>query len=230
MSSRRLAVFAATAVLALAAAPSARAQGDVPIGSAECWGLTDCVSVVSPWVEAADSTTLTTPTYNWSLTCPRSRSWAAGIDGSLRGRDPLIPGLAFWSTLRNSSQGQAMMALGVGAASTFQMRIGCVPASQPPAAALAVTRVRAGLRRKERRLRPNRTARHSHSCRRGERAVAHGFGVGFLTERPPSVRELRDVSVSGRRRGRSLRVRVETGPRAGDDEQLRVQLSLLCRG
>jgi hypothetical protein len=78
------------------------------------------------------------------------------------------------------------------------------------------------------RPRPSRTVRSSHRCRRGERLVRGLAGVRFHRERPPTARELRDVTMTHRRRGRRVHARVRTGLTVGDRERVTRQILAIC--
>jgi hypothetical protein len=52
--------------------------------------------------------------------------------------------------------------------------------------------------------------------------------VLFHRRRPPTARELRDVSVTHRRLGRRVRASVRTGPTVGDRERVTLQILAVC--
>jgi hypothetical protein len=52
--------------------------------------------------------------------------------------------------------------------------------------------------------------------------------VRFHRERPPTARELRDVTVTHRTRGRRVHARVRTGPTVGDHERVTLQILAIC--
>jgi hypothetical protein len=52
--------------------------------------------------------------------------------------------------------------------------------------------------------------------------------VRFHRERPPTARELRDVTMTHRRRGRRVHARVRTGPTVGDRERVTLQILAIC--
>jgi hypothetical protein len=70
----------------------------------------------------------------------------------------------------------------------------------------------------------------SHRCKRGERLVRGLASVHFHRERAPSARELRDVEITHRTKGRRVIARVRTGERVGDRERVTVHLIAVCSG
>jgi hypothetical protein len=114
----------------------------------------------------------------------------------------------------------------------FRPHVGCIPQPRSQAAQQTVTTAQAGatsvVRTRTTRLRPSRTVRGSHRCRRGERLVRGLAGVRFHRERPPTARELRDMTVTHRRRGRRVHARGRTGPTVGDHERVTLQVLAVC--
>jgi hypothetical protein len=232
---------AASALVALVAAvlavmaPSAAAQ------TRECFLLTQCTSVAGPWVVFSPLGQKPIPA-GTSVACPDSDrlQLPVGSDYELDGpggptsfldvevtRFMPGPGVGlitgsvayFWAISLSDSSG------------AFRPHVGCIPQPKGQAAPQAAT-AQAGatsvVRTRTTRLRPSRTLRSSHRCRRGERLV-HGLaGVRFHRERPPTARELRDVAVTHRTSGRRVHARVRTGPTVGDHERVTLQILAIC--
>jgi hypothetical protein len=77
------------------------------------------------------------------------------------------------------------------------------------------------------RLRPSRTVRSGHRCRRGERLVRGLTGVRFHRERLPTAIELRHVTMTHRTPGRRVHARAH-GPTVGDRERVTLQILAIC--
>jgi hypothetical protein len=233
----RRAVRAASASVAVVAAvlavmaPSAAAQ------TRECFLLTQCTSVAGPWVVISPLGEKPIPA-GTSVACPDSDrvQLPVGSDYELTGAAQPFPDVTrfmpgpgvglitgsvayFWAISLSDSNG------------AFRPHVGCIP--QPRSqAALQTATAEAGatsvVRTRTTRLRPSRTVRGSHRCRRGERLVRGLAGVRFHRERPPTARELRDVTVTHRTRGRRVHARVRTGPTVGDHERVTLQILAVC--
>jgi hypothetical protein len=78
------------------------------------------------------------------------------------------------------------------------------------------------------RIRPGADVRVRLACRRGERLMRSGSGVGFFTRRPPSDRVVAALAHRHRRTGRITRT-VATGPAGvGDDERVELHVVVQC--
>jgi hypothetical protein len=112
-------------------------------------------------------------------------------------------------------------------AGSYRPHVGCIPESSGQAAMQTAT-ADAGasglVRTREVRLRPSRTVTSSHRCREGERLVRGVAGVLFHRRRPPTARELRDVTVSHRTVDR----RVRAGATVADHERVTLQILAVC--
>ena len=84
-------------------------------------------------------------------------------------------------------------------------------------------------RPREVRLQPSRAATYSFGCRHGERLVRGFSGLLFDQSRPPSARQLREVSATERRVGQGLRVGVRTGRNVGTHDRVKLQITAICR-
>ena len=84
------------------------------------------------------------------------------------------------------------------------------------------------VRTRELRLRPSRTLTASHRCRAGERLARGLAGVLFHRRRPPTTRELNDVSLTHHKVGRRIRAGVRTGASVGDHERVTLQILAVC--
>lgn len=226
-----LVIGPAATVLAVAAPTSAAA-------TRECFLLTHCTSVVGPWVviPAADPTPIAAGTL---LNCPDSDpiQLAVGSDyeqsGGAGGRPPyvtrLMPGPGI-GLIRGASAYFFAVSL-TDVASSFRPHLGCIPQPGGQAALRAPTRRRrsAVIRIREVRVHPTHTVAVSHRCRAGERLIRGFAAVLFHRRRPPTARELSDVTVSHRRVGQRVRARVSTGPTVGDHERVTLQVLAVCR-
>jgi hypothetical protein len=238
---RRCAVRAASASVAVVAAvlavmaPSAAAQ------TRECFLLTQCTSVAGPWVvfspmgqrpipagttvDCPDSDPLQLPVgSDYELDGPGGPSSFIDVEVTRFMPGPgvgLITGSVayFWAVSLSSSSG------------AFRPHVGCIPSPRSQAArqtAAAQAGATSVVRTRTTRLRPSRTVRRSHRCRRGERLVRGLAGVRFHRQRPPTARELRDVTVTHRTGGRRVRAHVRTGPTVGDHERVTLQILAVC--
>jgi hypothetical protein len=239
---RRRLVRAASALVAVVlgalvvAAPSGAA-------TRECLLLPQCTSVAGPWVVFSPFGQIPIPA-GTSVACPDkgdTMQLPVGSDYELDG--PNGPGGSFI----NVNVTRFMPGPGVGLitgsvayfwalslssdSGAFRPHVGCIPrpsaqaASQTATAAAGPTHV---VRTRTTRLRPSRTVRASHRCRRGERLVRGFAGVRFHRERPPTARELRDVTMTHRLRARRVNARVRTGPTVGDHERVKLQILAIC--
>ena len=111
-------------------------------------------------------------------------------------------------------------------AGSFRPPVGCIP---EPQGAAALQRGPGIIRTREVRLRPSRAVARSLRCRGGERLTRGVAGVLLHRRRPPTARELQDVTVTHRRVGRRVRARVSTGPTVGDRERVTLQILAVCR-
>jgi hypothetical protein len=202
-----------------------------------CFLLTQRTPVVGPWVvaPAADPTPIPAGV---TVSCPDSDSvqLAVGSDYQLSGggaRPPDVtrfmpgPGIglitggnAFFFAINWST-----------ASASFRPHVGCIPQAtgQPaPQAATADAGRSEFVRTREVPLRPSRTVISSHRGRGGERLVRGFAGVLFHRRRPPTARELRDVTVAHRTLGQRVRARVRTGATVGDHERVTLQILAVC--
>jgi hypothetical protein len=199
-------------------------------GEVECQGIDNCTTVKGPWVAVQGKTQPDQFQAFWTGVCP-APDLSAGSDWASSTPFGLEVYLlqASRSPIYGEDNSEIFVAENNNAqARSFQPLLGCVPdAAAPPRAAGAVRLAR---RISSHRLEARSRAAFMHRCRRGERVMSSGSAVGFFEERPPSARDLLGLSVRHRERGRGARVEVETGPRAGDDERVQLQVSLICRG
>jgi hypothetical protein len=212
-----------------------------PSGAAtrECLLLTQCTSVAGPWVVFSPLGQIPIPA-GTSVFCPDGQL-PVGSDYELDG--PNGPGGSFI----NVNVTRFMPGPGVGLitgsvayfwavslstdSGAFRPHVGCIP--QPKArAALQAATAQAGprtvVRTRVMRLHVSRTVASSHHCQAGERLVRGLAGVRFHRERPPTARELRDVTVSHRIDGHRVRAHVRTGPTVGDHERVTLQIIAIC--
>jgi hypothetical protein len=228
---------AVVAALLAVMAPSAVAQ------THECLLLTNCTSVAGPWVVFSPLGPKPIPA-GTSLACPDrgGLQLPVGSDYELDGPGPDPSSLdvvvtrfmvAPWVGLITDNVAlfwaESQEANSSGA---FRPHVGCIPQPKGQAAQQIATTAQAGatsvVRTRTTRLRPSRTVRGSHHCRRGERLVRGFAGVRFHRERPPTARELRDVTMTHRTRGRRVHARVRTGPTVGDHERVTLQILAVC--
>jgi hypothetical protein len=197
----------------------------------ECEDIANCTSVPNtPWVAVAPKQEPDDYGATWTVNCPAG-SQAVGSDWNAAGNQNNLSVYV--------QQGSGVLVYGLLPSEyflavnhtprkvSFQPLVGCQPINAASAGAAGFGGV---VRRVvSHRLRPSRIATFTHSCRAGERLVHSGSGVGFFQRRPPSRRELRDVTVSREQGRRLIAVRVKTGPRVGDDERVRLQIHATCR-
>jgi hypothetical protein len=203
----------------------------------ECFLLTQCTPVVGPWVVIPAAHPVPVPA-GATVSCPEDDSFqlAVGSDYELSGGGGGPPpdvnrflagpgaglisgGNAFFFAVTFS-----------GVSASFRPHVGCIPEPRQaaqPGAAVEERRSRV-VRTRELRLRPSRAITSSHRCRRGERLTRGLAGVLFHRRRPPTARELRDVTVTHRRLGQRVRASVRTGPTVGDRERVTLQIVAVC--
>jgi hypothetical protein len=242
LSLQAAAVVACCMAAALVAAPAASAK-------VECQGVANCTTVAGPWVAVTKPTDPTDYGAMWTGFCP-TESMVAGTDWAVP--DPTHAGYLDVYIEQASGapiygiNGLSFIALNRTAKPlTFQPLIGCQPFDSAAARASTAGRSRSKTvgctltdprcAREQRvavhDLRPGRVFTFTHRCRKGERLVRGGSGVGFFEKRPPSRRELAEVEVSRReRRGARGRmtVRIRTGAHVGDDERVQAQVHTFC--
>jgi hypothetical protein len=224
-------VAVVAAVLAVMA-PSAAAQQ-----TRECLLLVQCTSVAGPWVVFSPLGPKPLPA-GTTVACP-DNELPVGSDYELDGPGApwqevavtrFMPGAGVGLITDNTAFFWAI-ALSPNSSGAFRPHLGCIPWPKGQAAAqtaMAQAGATSVVRTRTTRLRPSRTVRRSHRCRRGERLVRGLSGVRFHRERPPTARELRDVTVTHRTRGRRVHARVRTGPTVGDHERVTLQVFAIC--
>lgn len=234
---RRRNASAAWLPVCLAAALFAVAVPSSAAAARECFLLTQCTSVVGPWVVIPPADPIAVPA-GVTVSCPDDDSLllAVGSDYELSGGaggpppdvNRFLPGPGVGLITGGNAIFFAVSLTDISA--SFRPHVGCIPqprqaAQRGPAGQQGRSRV---VRTRELRLRPSRAVTRSHRCRRGERLTRGLAGVLFHRRRPPTARELRDVSVTHRRRGRRVRARVRTGPTVGDRERVTLQILAVC--
>jgi hypothetical protein len=214
-------------------APSAGAQ------TRECFLLTQCTSVAGPWVVVSPLGEKPIPA-GTSVACPDSDipQLPVGSDYEFTGAAQPFPDVTRFmpgpgvGLITGSVAYFWAISLSADSSGAFRPHVGCIPQPRSQAARQTATTAQAGattvVRTRTTRLRPSRTVRGSHRCRRGERLVRGLAGVRFHRERPPTARELRDVTVTHRTRGRRVHARVRTGPTVGDHERVTLQILAVC--
>jgi hypothetical protein len=218
------------AALLAVAVPSSAAE------TRECFLLTQCTSVVGPWVVIPPADPRPVPA-GVTVSCPDDDSLllAVGSDYELSGGaggpppdvNRFIPGPGAGLISGGNAFFFAVTFTDISA--SFRPRVGCIP--QPRQAVqrgAAGEQGRSRVRTREVRLRPSRAITSSHRCRSGERLTRGLAGVLFHRRRPPTARELRDVTVTHRRLGRRVRASVHTGPTVGDRERVTLQILAVC--
>jgi uncharacterized Zn-binding protein involved in type VI secretion len=164
-----------------------------------------------------------------SLSCPSSNQFqlAVGSDYELTGGGPLT----YVSRLITAGAGMingsaaAFFVVNFGTKSgAFRPHIGCVPLDGTQAVQSSrVNRIR------EVRLHRSQAASYSDSCRHGERLVRGFAGVLFEQRRPPTLRQLGEVTFTDRRVGQGIRVSVRTGRGVGSHQRVELQITAICR-
>jgi hypothetical protein len=219
------------AALLAALAPSSAAA------TRECFLLTQCTSVVGPWVVIPPADPRPVPA-GVTVSCPDDDSLqlAVGSDYQLSGSgggpppdvNRFLPGPGVGLITGGNAFFFAVTLTDISA--SFRPHVGCIP--QPRQAAQqgeAVEQGRPGVvLTREVRLRPSRAITRSRRCRSGERLTRGLAGVLFHRRRPPTARELRDVNVTHRRLGQRVRARVRTGPTVGNRERVTLQILAVC--
>jgi hypothetical protein len=227
----RRVVRAASALVVLVTAALAVA---VPSSAAtrECFLLTQCTPVVGPWVVIPAATRTPIPA-GVTVSCPDSDSLqlAVGSDYELSGGGALpydvtryMPGPGIGLITGGSAAFFAITFSDTPA--SFRPHVGCIPEPRGQAARQASTTH--SVRTRDVRLGPSRTVTGSHRCRGGERLVRGVAGVLFDRRRPPTARELREVTVTHRTGVQRVRARVRTGPTVGDRERVTLQILAVC--
>ena len=199
--------------------------------------LTQCTSVGGPWVVIPPANPLPVPA-GVTVSCPDDDDLllAVGSDYELSGGgggpppdvNRFMPGPGVGLITGGNAFFFAVTLTDVAA--SFRPHVGCIPQPRqaaPQGAAVAQRRSRV-VRTRELRLRPSRTVTTSHRCRRGERLRRGLAGVLFHRRRPPTARELGNVTVTHRRLGRRVRASVRTGPAVGDRERVTLQIVAVC--
>jgi hypothetical protein len=234
-SSAAAAVAVVAAVFAVMA-PSATAQ------TRECFLLANCTSVAGPWVVFSPLGKMPIPA-GTSVACPEGDRMQLPVGSDYELDGPAGPGGSFI----NVNVTRFMPGPGVGLingsvayfwavslstdSGAFRPHVGCIPRPSGQAAspsAAAQSRPTTVVRTRTTRVRPSRTTNSSHRCRRGERLVRGFAGVRFHTERPPTARELQDVTVTHIMRGRRVHASVRTGTTVGDRERVTLQVLAIC--
>jgi hypothetical protein len=77
-------------------------------------------------------------------------------------------------------------------------------------------------------IHPSRVATELHWCRAGERLINPRVSLQWYTKKPPSVREMRELTEKQWVKGNTLYARVSSGPHVGDNETVKVQLHADC--
>ena len=230
--------FARTAWLPLClfVALAAVAVPNAGAATRECFLLTQCTSVVGPWVVIPAADPIPIPA-GVTVSCPDSDSLllAVGSDYELSGGgapppsvDRLLPGPGVGLITGGNA---VFFAVAFSKATgSFRPHVGCIPQPEGAVAsgAAALQRGPGIIRTREVRLRPSRAVTRSHRCRSGERLTRGVAGVLFHRRRPPTARELQDVTVTHRRVGQRVRASVSTGPTVGDRERVSLQILAVC--
>lgn len=224
---------AVVAAVVAVMAPSAAAQ------TRECLLLPQCTSVAGPWVVFSPLGPKPLPA-GTTVDCPDDpQQLPVGSDYELDG--PGAPWQDVMVTRAMTAPGVGLitdntayfwaLALSPNSSGAFRPHVGCIPwpkGQAAPQTATAQTAATSVVRTRTTRLRPSRTVRSSHRCLPGERLVRGLAGVRFHRERPPTARELRDVTMTHRTRGRRVHARVRTGPTVGDHERVTLQVLAIC--
>jgi hypothetical protein len=214
--------FALVAAFAAALPASAAA-------TKECFLLTQCTPVAGSWIEIPAGSVGAPAVTGATLSCPSTNQLqlAVGSDYELTGGSPLT----YISRLITAGAGMinggnaSFFVVNFGAKSgAFRPHIGCIPLNGTQAAQPSrVDRIR------KVRLHPSQAAIYSDGCRHGERLVRGFAGVLFEQSRPPSLRQLGEVTFTDRRVGQAIRVSVRTGRDIGSHERLELQITAICR-
>jgi hypothetical protein len=207
-------------------APARAAPAQVPYQTPRpCAPFTSCTTVLGPWV--------TTPANGgdaWDVNCP-SGLYAEGADAvfddyavrnvGVQTNSNLGPGFTHVLTF-GAFPGQPQI--------KYLPGVGCL--AKGATAGDAAYQRPAGLPRRMRvrkvRIRPGADVRVRLACRRGERLMHSGSGVGFFTRRPPSDRIVAALSHHHRRTGRITRTFATGPPGVGDDERVELHVIVQC--
>jgi hypothetical protein len=209
-------------------APARAAPAQVPYQTPQpCEAFTPCQAVVSGWV--------TSPANGgdaWDVTCPAG-TYAEGADAvfddyavrsvGVQTNSHLGPGFLNLLTF-GAFPGQPQI--------KYKPGVGCL--AKGATAGDAAYQRAAGLGRRIRmlvrrvRIRPGADVRVRLGCRRGERLMHSGSGVGFFTRRPPSDRIVAALSHRHRRTGRITRTFATGPPGVGDDERVELHVIVQC--
>jgi hypothetical protein len=211
-------------LLGCVAAAAAPASAEV-----ECEGIDNCTTQQGPWIAVPVKTAPDSWQAAWTGQCTGDAQ-IAGSDWN--SANPNSLDIFVEQTTKDPIYDESDLLLLVAAnrgttARSFQPLLGCIPAQA--ASGRAAAGRNAVLRVSAHRLSPGDRVAFTHRCRRGERLMKSGSSVGFFQKRPPSGRELAGLEVRHRQRGGRARVEVRTGPRAGDDERVELQVNLHCR-
>jgi hypothetical protein len=228
--------YGARAALLLAFTVAAAFAAAVPAAAAptrECFLLTQCTPVAGSWVKIPAGTVGAPAVTGATLSCPSANELqlAVGSDYELTGGSPLTYVsrlIAAGAGMINGGNASFFVVNFSTTPAAFRPHIGCIPlngaqAPQPKRGASRVNRIR------EVRLQPSHAATYSYGCRHGERLVRAFSGVLFDQSRPPSARQLREVSATERRVGQGLRVGVRTGRNVGTHDRVKLQITAICR-
>jgi hypothetical protein len=208
----------------------------VPASSAatrECFLLTQCTSVTGPWVVIPAANPVPIPA-GTTVSCPDDGQLAVGSDYELSGGgspppfvNRFMPGPG--TGLITGGNAAFFAVTFTNVAGSFRPHVGCI-AQRGRTARAAATRRRPShvVRTREVRLQPSRTVAYTHRCRQGERLTHEAAGVLFHRRRPPTARELRDVTVTDRKTDQRVRASVRTGPTVGDHERVTLQILAVC--
>jgi hypothetical protein len=222
--------------VALCAVPAARA-------SVECQGVADCTTVTGPWVAVTVPSDPTDYGAMWTGFCPtpsqvEGTDWATPVEAHAHYLDVYIEqasdnpiyginGLSFIALNRvpKPESFQPLLGCGSGVAAA---RASGVPNAKTVGCSITDPRCAREHRVAVHALAASHSYKFTHRCRKGERLVKAGAGVGFFTKRAPSRRELGELKVSRTvRRGRAT-YRVRTGRHVGDNEKVQAQVHTFC--
>ena len=210
---------------------SASAFGDV-----ECFGQQGCVSQAGPWVAVPGQTQPSQYQAMWGANCATGQ--LVGTDWNPDPNDNPYDLSVF--VQQNPSSRIYFDSIGANFlvvnstfnAESFQPLLGChegasARSSRPVARSSRAKRSKHRIHTHK--LGPRRIRSFAHHCRKGERFVGSGVGVGFFKMHPPTDRELNDLHVRHEERSDSVHVTVRTGKTVGDNERVRIQIHTICR-
>jgi hypothetical protein len=217
-----LPLLSTLAAAALVAGPSS-AGAEV-----ECQGVPNCTTVAGPWVQAAPQQYVDQYAATWGGNCPNGYE-LEGTDWNSPNPFQLDVYVQQISGLPVNGAGLGIMFLAVNQTNTtytFQPLMGCENLTgQPQQPSAGGKRTRTLTKS----LAPNRVKRFKHGCKGKEKLLGSGHAAGFFQVTPPKGKELRDVTVRRKVVKGEIRVKVRTGPRAGDDEKVAIQIHAFCR-